>query len=402
VANFKLQVNDSNDLWENLRPFSLMSVATEIEIKCKTLQAQIPMKSSWLFRKALKRTENLNNLMIQETKFDERDWTNVSQGLIEATNITTFTLELYRSKITKKNLRFISEIMEKAKFPLSIGLLHISIENSKVFDILLDLIKKYPQLESFTISKDSLTAEQLTTVMNMQNILCTLKINEPEIVEVTNLNMKAKVLFNDSEFIWMNEKLPMLVNHWQTKNLLYLQEALYASKHLKTVLVTDSMPKTMKILNGAFQTNTSIKKLHIVITKRCRSLVAKLSQRKNMKITLVLKCYDYLKCAIKQLNNMDLDSGHGIRIDFKVKEDHNFEILLSTSKLLAFEVLKSKITPKLLETLKNHQSIRSLRFSSSALDTHESVSLAELILHKVTTGKHSNCKARPPYFGKCH
>jgi hypothetical protein len=199
------------------------------------------------------------------------------------------------------------------------------------------------------------------------------------------LNMKAKVLFNDSEFIWMNEKLPMLVNHWRTKNLLYLQEALYASKHLKTVLVTDSMPKTMKILNGAFQTNTSIKKLHIVITKRCRSLVAKLCQRKNMKITLVLKCYDYLKCAIKQLNNMDLDSGHGIRIDFKVKEDHNFEILLSTSKLLAFEVLKSKITPKLLETLKNHQSIRSLRFSSSALDTHESVSLADLILHKDLT-----------------
>jgi hypothetical protein len=175
------QVNDSNDLWENLRPFRLLSGVNEIEIKCNTLQAQIPMKSSWLFRKALKRTKSLNNLMIQEKKFDERDWTNVSQGLIKAKYITTFTLQLYRSILTKNNLRFIAEIMEKAKFPLSIRLLHISFKNSKVFDTMLDLIKNYLHLQSFTISKDSLTPKQLTIVMNMQNILHTLKIDEPEV-----------------------------------------------------------------------------------------------------------------------------------------------------------------------------------------------------------------------------
>lgn len=117
--------------------------------------------------------------MIQEKKFVERDWTNVSQGLIEAKNITTFTLQLYHSLITKKNLRFIADIMEKAKFPLRIVLLHISFKSSTSFDMLLDLIKKYPHLESFAISKDSLTPEQLQTVTNMQNI--TLKINEPEV-----------------------------------------------------------------------------------------------------------------------------------------------------------------------------------------------------------------------------
>jgi hypothetical protein len=202
--------------------------------------------------------------------------------------------------------------------------------------------------------------------------------------------MKAKVLNQDSEFIWMNEKLTMRVNLWRTKNLLYLQEALYASKHLKKVMVTDSMRKTLKMLNGAFQSNSSIKKIHIVITnyKRRHLMVAKLCQRKNLKATLVLKSYDHLHYAVKQLNNMDLDSGHGLKIDFKVKEDDNFEILLTTSKLSALEVQESKITQKLLETLKNHQSIRSLRFSSSALDTQESVSLAELLHCKDLTKLH--------------
>lgn len=154
---------------------------------CEALHIPIPLKSSDQLKEPLTRADSLKYLMIREFKFNERDWTNIIQGLLgrKSCYLDTFQLHLYRSKITKKNLPFLEELIKKFKLQqLHIILLHTTFENQSIFDKLLDLAKKHTQLASFIVSKDSLTDNQLEILMNVQKDNIRIQINEPEVISM--------------------------------------------------------------------------------------------------------------------------------------------------------------------------------------------------------------------------
>lgn len=173
----------------------------------------------------------------------------------------------------------------------------------------------------------------------------------------------------------MNEKNRLLAANWITKNLLYLQEAISSSKLLKKVNFT-SASSSLKLLNAAFQANESIKKLTIGIDSDL-SAVARLCTKKDLRVIFVVN-YGDLKHAIKQMNKLDLDTGHAIAVTSTLNK--NFDILSSTTKLSTFFFQNCEISSVALKSLANHTRIQKLSLVSCALNENASDSLAEVIL----------------------
>jgi hypothetical protein len=364
--------------WEDFEHY--MAKKKTFLINSKEISFWLPLDANHFLQKAIRKSPLLTTFTIQEDSFNEKDWSIISQGIIERkySKDSPLKLKITFTKINKNNVPFITDLLHKAN--ISEVFFHDCTFDEGTFrECCLAISKSAPHLlQTVHLTTNNLTEDQIKeVVIKIRKKLVLYKSQIRTIkftVDVKELKRGCdRYVFEDvEEFSLDNLKV-------EDPRLCY---AVKTSKCLQKITINTAVPRKWSWMKAALLENKSIKSIKVIsadtsfANERMFEIMPEIFAQNNITELEILEHFDFAPEELEkfaELIAMNFSLKHLILNGFS-RHDRMRSAIKQHKSLTAITMKACGVTKEqLVELLESNPRISKLTFKGvdiSSQDNH--------------------------------